>query len=275
VWDFLPNPINIRVFASAKWRYHMPRVKVRDLDLHYEVHGNPDGEPLVLLHGFLSTGRIFSPFLNQLGEIYQLFIPDWRGHGQTVNPREVIIHNELARDTKAFTAALGIERGHFCGHSSGGMHLLFLALEHPHLLQTLTLVSATYSFDDYLKTRVREAQAEDASDWIDSLTTLHGDIHGPGYAHKLVDLWVASVHRPDELPFTLDDLGEINCPTLILHGDRDRYFPLQVPVSMCQAIPNSELGILPNCGHLLPVEQSEMFLTALVDFLSRNPHRGD
>jgi pimeloyl-ACP methyl ester carboxylesterase len=132
-------------------------------------------------------------------------------------------------------------------------------------------VSATYTFDDYLQAQVREAQAEDASDWIKSLDTLHGGVHGPGYAHKLIGLWVESVQRPDELPFALDDLGEITCPTLILHGDRDRYFPIHVPETMYQAIPNAELGILPNCDHGLPGEQPEMFVTALIDFLSRYP----
>ena len=248
----------------------MPKVGVRDLDLYYEIHGNPDGEPLVLLHGFLSTGRIFAPFLDQLGKNYQVFVPDWRGHGRTLNPRSEISHAELARDTAAFAAALGLERAHFCGHSSGGMHLLFLALEHPKLVHTLTLVSATYTFDDYLKARVREARDSDAAEWIDSLIALHGEIHGPNYAKTLVDHWVTSVHRPDELPFTTEDLGEISCPTLILHGDRDRYFPLHVPLTMFQSIPNAELGILPNCGHLLPDESPEMFLTLLSDFLSRN-----
>jgi pimeloyl-ACP methyl ester carboxylesterase len=249
----------------------MPKIQVRDLDLYYEIHGNPNGEPLVLLHGFMSTGRVFAPILDRMGINNQVFIPDWRGHGRTVNPRDEIVHAELADDTAAFAAALGLERTHFCGHSSGGMHLLFLALQHPQLVHTLTLVSATYTFDDYLKARVREARDSDADEWIDSLNSLHGDFHGSGYAQKLVDQWVTSVHRPDELPFTPDDLGEITCPTLILHGDRDRYFPLHVPVTIHQAIPNAELCILPNCGHLVPDESPELFVTALTEFLSRNP----
>lgn len=249
----------------------MPKIQVRDLDLYYEIHGRSDGEPLVLLHGFLSTGRIFAPFLDRLGKDYQVFVPDWRGHGRTENPRDEIVHSELARDTIAFAAALGLQRAHFCGHSSGGMHLLFLAREHPQFVHTLTLVSATYTFDDDLQKRVREARASDAANWIDSLEALHGDIHGPGYARALLDQWVTSVHRPGELAFTTDDLANIGCPTLILHGDRDRYFPLHVPLTMFHSIPNAELCIIPNCGHLLPDENPGMFLTALIDFLSRNP----
>jgi pimeloyl-ACP methyl ester carboxylesterase len=248
----------------------MPKIQVRDLDLYYEIHGNPEGEPLVLLHGFLSTGRIFASLLDRLGENYQVFVPDWRGHGRTVNPRKKIIHAELAQDAVAFTSALGLEHAHFCGHSSGGMYLFFLALEHPHLVHSLALVSATYTFDDYLKAVVREVSATEAASWIDPLEVLHGDIHGPGYAGELVDHWVTSVHRADELPFTSEDLAKITCPTLIIHGDRDRYFPLYIPIAMFQAIPGAELCILPNCGHSPPTENPKMLLIALTDFLSRN-----
>lgn len=249
----------------------MPKIRVRDLDLYYEIHGHPEGEPLVLLHGFLSTGRIFTPFIDQLSKHYRVFILDWRGHGRTINPTDKIVHAELARDTTAFADALSLERAHFCGHSSGGMHLLFMALENPHLVHSLTLISATYTFDAYLKARVLEARDTDAAGWFNALNALHGEIHGPDYGQTLVDLWVNSVHRPDELPFTPDDLRNITCPTLILHGDRDRYFPVQVPVTMYRSIPNAELSILPNSGHLLLEESPEIFVSALTDFLSRNP----
>jgi pimeloyl-ACP methyl ester carboxylesterase len=151
------------------------------------------------------------------------------------------------------------------------MHLLFLALEHPHLIYTLTLVSATYTFDDDLKARVREARDLDAAGWINSLNILHGEIHGADYGNTILDLWVNSVHRPEELPFTPHDLEAITCPTLIIHGDRDRYFPVHVPVTMYRAIPDAELCILPNCGHLLPAESPEMLMTVLRDFLSQYP----
>lgn len=250
----------------------MPRVQIRDLDMYYEMHGHSDSEPLVLLHGFTGTGQTFDAFVGQLSERYRLFIPDWRGHGRTTNPGGDIVHAELARDTAAFVAALGLDRAHFCGFSSGAMHLLFLAREHPRLVHSLTLVSATYTFDDYAKAKVREARDSAPTEWIDSLTASHGATHGSNYAHTLLDLWANSVFRPAELPFTPDDLGKIPCPTLIMHGDRDVFFPVYIPVTMYQAIPKSQLCILPNCNHGLPWETSSAVFTAiLLDFLSKNP----
>lgn len=250
----------------------MPMIQVRDLDMYYETHGRSDAEPLVLLHGFTGTGQeTFGPFINQLGESYRLIIPDWRGHGRTTNPSGNIVHSELAHDTAAFVTALGLSRAHFCGHSSGAMHLLFLALEQPHLVHSLTLVSGTYTFDDHVKALVGEIMNSLPLEWIEELNTLHEETHGPDYGHTILNLWADSVLRPDELPFTPGDLGRITCPTLIIHGDRDRHFPVQVPVTMYQAIPNAELCILPKCGHGVPYESPELFVTALLEFLTRNP----
>jgi len=252
----------------------MPMVRVRDLDLHYEMYGRTDAEPLVLLHGFTATGHMFDPFLDQLSEGYQLFVPDLRGHGKTTNPSSTIIHAELAYDTAAFCARLGLDRAHFCGFSTGGMHLLFLALEHPQLIQSLTLTSTTYTFDDLAKEKVCQARASAPAEWLDNLKASHGETHGVDYADTILDLWVDSVLRPDELPFTPDDLGKIAPTTLIIHGDRDIFFPVHIPVTMYQSIPNSELCILPNCGHGLIYESPALFAMTLLGFLAKHPFGG-
>lgn len=250
----------------------MPMAHVRDIDLYYEIHGRSNAEPLVLLHGFTGTGcETFESFFDQLGKYYRLFVPDWRGHGRTTNPRNKIEHAELASDISAFANAIGLDRAHFCGHSSGGMFLLFLALEHPHLVNSLTLVSATYTFDDHTKAQARHARATAPTEWIEILKVLHGETHGTDYAHTILDQWLDSVLRPNELPFTPDDLAQITCPTLIIHGDRDQFFPVHVPFTMYQAIPNSELCILPNCGHGLPLGRPTLFETILIAFLSQHP----
>jgi pimeloyl-ACP methyl ester carboxylesterase len=243
--------------------------------MHYEEHGRPDGEPLLLLHGFTGTGQAWRrPFLNRLGAQYRLIVPDMRGHGRTTNPQGKIVHAELARDTGALVAALGIGRAHFCGHSSGAMHLLFLALEQPQLVHSLTLAAATYTFDEYVKARVREARASAPPQWIEELEARHSETHGAGYAYTLLDHWVDAVHRPGELPFAPADLGQIACPTSIVHGDRDQFFPVHVPVAMYEAIPDAQLCILPNCHHAVLGETLALFASVLFPFLERHPLAG-
>lgn len=249
----------------------MPRIQIRDIEMYYETHGRSDAEPLILLHGFTGTGHAtFEPFLEELGKQYRLFVPDLRGHGRTTNPGGEISHAEFSRDTAAFAMAMDLDRVHFCGYSSGGMQLLFLAREHPDLIQSMTLVSATYTFEEQCKALAREIRASADANRKDNLKALHGETHGSDYADTLLDHWLNSVIRPGELPFTQDDLSAISCPTLIIHGDRDGFFPIHIPVTMYQAFPNSELCILPNCGHGLSVDSFAIFTVALLEFLARN-----
>lgn len=244
----------------------MPFIRVHDIDMHYAAHGPQDGPPLILLHSFLTTAEIFKPFIKPLTERFRLYLPDWRGHGRTNNPRPEISHAQLGRDMAAFAVALDLEQAHFCGYSSGGMQLPFVALEHPELVRSLTLVAASYTFDDNIKAEVRKVRGAATPKWIEEINSLHHH----STANTLLDQWLEAVHRPGELPFTPADLAKITCPTLILHGDRDNYFPLDIPLTIYRSIPNADLCIVPKTGHMLPVQSPELFLTSLVEFLRRN-----
>jgi pimeloyl-ACP methyl ester carboxylesterase len=253
----------------------MPTVSVRDIALYYEAHGRSDGEPLVLLHGFNARGqRMLDLHLPHFGGRYRLIVPDWRGHGRTTNPAGAIHHAELARDLAAFAGALGLRRAHFCGHSSGGMQLLFLALERPELVHTLTLSSATYIFDAHAQARVRERAANALAQQAQlrqSGQAREGEAADWEQRRRLIEQWAESVQRPGELPFTPDDLRAIRCPTLIVHGDRDVFFPVHIPVTMYRAMPEAELCILPRCGHGGPYQSPIIYTAALREFLARNP----
>jgi pimeloyl-ACP methyl ester carboxylesterase len=100
---------------------------------------------------------------------------------------------------------------------------------------------------------------------------MHGEVHGQAYATTIIQLWLDSVLRPDELPFTPDDLRRISRPALIVNGDRDPFFPMRVPLTMYEAIPDAELCIMPNCVHSLGDESPTIFVTALLQFLAKHP----
>ena len=61
----------------------------------------------------------------------------------------------------------------------------------------------------------------------------------------------------------------IAAPTLIVHGDRDWFFPVAVPAELYRRLPDAELCILPNTGHAPPVERPEWFNAITLDFLGR------
>ena len=75
----------------------------------------------------------------------------------------------------------------------------------------------------------------------------------------------------EDMNFTPPYLSTITASTLIVHGDRDPYFPVSIPVEEYEAIPDSYLWIIPNAGHSPPFEsESEraMFTQIVLDFLA-------
>jgi pimeloyl-ACP methyl ester carboxylesterase len=124
----------------------MSRVEVDGVGIEYEVHGA--GRPVVLLHGFPDTGRLWRHQVPALAEAgFQVIVPDLRGYGRSDKPEAVDAYSIplLAGDVMAILAELGIGRAHVVGHDWGAAlawaiasfvpdnvdHLAVLSVGHP------------------------------------------------------------------------------------------------------------------------------------------------
>jgi len=87
-----------------------------------------------------------------------------------------------------------------------------------------------------------------------------GDDIGPD---AFVRQQTAVISRPDSRP----TLPTIKCPTLVLTGDQDNTIPNSLSMEMASGIPGAKLVVLPNCGHLPQVEQTQATVDALTDWL--------
>jgi pimeloyl-ACP methyl ester carboxylesterase len=246
----------------------MPNVNLNGISLRYEAYGQ--GTPLVLVHGFSGTGTAWESFLPPLVDRYRVIVPDLRGHGHSTGSLETIRHKIFAEDLVALLDHLGIEKAHFVGHSSGGMCLLFIGRDHPERILSLTLVAATYTFDEHARRHMLKVAITDGNlEAITESRRLHGAVHGADCWRMHREAFLNFTRDPNELPFEKADLAKITSPVFILHGDRDEFFPVQIPVFMYEAMPNAELCLLPRTGHGLPVEQPRLFIELLQEFLER------
>ena len=238
------------------------------------------GMPVVFFHG---AGGLLAdnPFLDQLAARYHVFAPELPGYGESTG-------EELLEDMLDFTlhgwdvvAALGLTRPHLVGHSMGGMIAAEMAAVAPNDLDRLVLVDAAglwieehpipdifallpgqlveLLFQDPDRGQVLLTGGVDFSDMEAFKTFYLGQQRRLAMAGKI--LFPIPNRRVSKR------LYRVTAKTLVLWGQADR---LIVPVyaeRWARLIPGATVQTIPDAGHMLPYEQPQAFVDALVRFL--------
>jgi pimeloyl-ACP methyl ester carboxylesterase len=223
-------------------------LRINGIDLHYLAEGS--GEPLLLLHGATGSHADWQHLgADEFARNYAVIRPDARGHGRSTNPSGGITHRQCAQDAIALLDHLAISRCRAIGMSMGGNILLHMATMHPGRIEAMILVSATMYFPPQARAIMRQVPLpadQPAHEWEAMRKRHHlGDEQIPA-------LWawcrrMADSH--DDLNFTPEALAAITARTLVIYGDRDPLYPVEMAVEMYRAIPKSELWVVPGGGH--------------------------
>ncbi len=196
---------------------------VNGLDLFYRDGG--DGQPLLLLHGFTGSGDDWQHVFAQPLGGFRIIAPDLRGHGRSTNPSNTFRFADVARDILALMDELGIDRVQAIGMSAGANTLLHMATQQPSRIAAMVHVSGTPRFPDQARAIMRAMTGPLSS-----------------YAHAFAD-------DRDDMNFTATSLASITARTLIVHGDRDPLYPVELAVELLRGIPDAALWVVPNGGH--------------------------
>jgi pimeloyl-ACP methyl ester carboxylesterase len=232
----------------------------------------PADLPIVLVPGLGGSVRSHLPILPTL----------WR-HGS------LFVANQTRDDTIAAMAkrvlAEAPDRFSLIGHSLGGYIVLEMMRQAPERIVRLALLNTSARPDTAEATKLRNervaetkagryAEVRAASfplsvhpDRVDDpqlreMSRLTGEDSG---AEAFIRQQAAIIARIDSRPF----LKDIRVPTLVLSGDQDMLIPNEFSKEMAAMIPNAVLVIVPDCGHLAPLEQPEAASAALDEWLRR------
>lgn len=238
--------------------------KVNDIVMYYEVHG--EGEPLLLLHG--GTGRIesFDHQIPVLAEHYRVIAPDSRAHGRTTDSDKPLSYALMADDMLELLDLLEVNKVHVVGWSDGGNIGLDLAINHPERVGKLVVIGANFSPDglnDELVDWVEKATAETWSAGSHELYKKHAPdpSHWPVFIDKIKAMWLT---QPN---YTREELARVQAPTLVMVGENEEVVRQEHTEEMHQILPNADLKIIPNTGHLAPIEKPEEVNEAILEFL--------
>jgi pimeloyl-ACP methyl ester carboxylesterase len=248
--------------------------------VHYEVYGR--GRPVILLHGWLGSWGLWQKTMAYLGQYYRTYAMDFWGFGESGKKKPTFAVQDFVHMVDQFMDRLGIAQAPLVGHSMGGTVSLSVAISYPQRVSKVVVIGspivgsslalmlklAGYRWIAWLVFRALWALRlglkvsgpiiSSAPNWYDmmvrdlSRTTLESFL-----------LSIASLRRTDLRPF----LDQIQIPAMGMYGEKDvivhpkQWRPLQA------GIPNARIERFKNAGHFIMLDEPELFMHTLKDFL--------
>lgn len=257
-------------------------IETGGIQTHYELSGRAGAPVVVLSHSLGSSLEMWNPQVELLSSHFRVLRYDTRGHGASDAPPEGYSLEDMAQDAIGLLDALQIDAVYWVGLSMGGMIGQALALNHADRIQRLVLCDTAAVIPDEAQPIWQER--------IDAASQegLHVLVEGT------LERWFTPAYyesNPPEVQLIrklflatplagylgcseairnlnyLDQLSEINIPTLIIVGEEDFGTPVAAAEAIHARISNSNLVILPSAAHLSNVQQTELFNEALIGFL--------
>lgn len=250
-----------------------------DTQLYYEIHGS--GTPLLAVHGFPLSGKLWAEVASDLSREHRLILPDLRGFGQSRPTSET----SMGRYVEDLIAVLGEAKVDepviLMGLSMGGYVLMEFWRRYPEKVAALILANTRAQADtpDAAKGRYQTAEkvmAEGSQVVADSMIE---KLFAPSASPELKEEWyeimansspvgvTAALGAMAERPDSQDTLTTITVPTLIIAGREDPITPVKDAETMHRLIEGSTLAIIEDAAHMTPVETPGAFAMAVQQFL--------
>lgn len=263
-----------------------PTALATGVTLQYVEQGDPDGVPLVLLHGYSDSWNSYELLLARLPASVRAYALTQRGHGDADRPLTGYGPHHHAADVAAFLDAMGLDAAVVVGHSGGSYSAQQFAVDHPERTLGLVLIGA---FDTFRTADVYELQSV-----IDELT----DPVDPGFVREFQEstisepvpaafvervvaesrklparVWQTWLAEMVDAPVPIET-GTIEAPTIILWGDQDAYCTPASQEALRAAIPGSRLVTYEGVGHCPHWERPEQATKEIVAFAQQQRARG-
>ncbi|HUG30723.1 MAG TPA: alpha/beta hydrolase [Candidatus Limnocylindria bacterium] len=246
----------------------MPTIRANELDIGYDVDGA--GPPLVLLHGATSLGKEdFAAQIPGMAKAFLVHLPDARGHGRTRwDAREGFEYRWLVDDLTAFVDALGLDSFHLVGFSMGAMTALQFGARTPERLRTLVVVGITTHREPRASVGRRLMDPamilERDPTFAATLARRHDAGQGEGAWQRLLPAIAADIAAQPLL--SPAELHAIDCPTMVVCGDRDPFVPTEHAAGLARQFPAGRLFIAPDSGHEVMARRPGLYNEAMAGF---------
>jgi 3-oxoadipate enol-lactonase len=230
----------------------MPYVKVNNIHVYYEIHG--EGEPLVLILGLGTDISEWGEIIRWFAEKFQVLAFDNRGVGRTDKPDMVYSIEMMADDTAELMHALDFQQANIIGISLGGRIALGLSLRHAECVKKLVLVSTS--------ARIVKNWRRRFYGLLSGAPIFRSKYPQPRYAFQR-QMQASSVFN------CTDQLHALHVPTLIMHGKNDKTVPYYLAEEMHSSIEDSKMLTFEG-GHIFfLIKERQKFLDMIAEFVQQ------
>jgi proline iminopeptidase len=278
--------------------------KIRDTQIYFDIEGAglvPDGDRMrekpiaFLIHGGPGADHSsYKPTFSALSDQMQLVYFDHRGQGRSARgDQSTYTLDQNVEDMEALRQHLGLEKIVAIGGSYGGMVALTYATRYPQNLSHLIAIATVPDFRflkraqtilnergtpeqiaiaQYLWNGNFETEAQ-LADYFRIMQPLYSVSHPVAEGRSRTILSIDAINmafggflRSYNI---LDQLHKITVPTLVIGGRHDWICQPEFSEEIANAIPNAELKIFENSGHLIRLDEPQALLSAIAEFIAK------
>jgi 3-oxoadipate enol-lactonase len=272
----------IKIVAGQQDSLNSGYIDVNDGRLYYEMKGHGD-ETIIFIHDGLVHGEVWDNQFFTFSEKFRVVRYDRRGYGRSPKPERTYSNVEDLFQVFTF---LKIEKAILMGMSAGGGLVIDFTLKYPEKVSYLVVVGAVVSgfgYSDHFLTRGGRLNAADYANREKLLQYLiKEDPYEIAPQNKDVKekLWTLLEAYPQNIDFSknrladqpdrpaIGILNEIQIPTLVIVGESDIPDVFVHAGAIESGIPFAQRVVIQNSGHLVPLEQPEIFNQQVLNFLN-------
>ncbi|AWI26254.1 alpha/beta fold hydrolase [Flavobacterium pallidum] len=216
---------------------------------------------LLLLHGAIGAKEQFDTLVQQLEGKFTMHTMNFSGHGGTVMPGSFSIKG-FAKDVADFLAAKNLQSINIFGYSMGGYVALYLAKEHPQLVDRIFTLATKFEWTPDIA--AKETRMLDPDKIAEKIPAFANTLEKRHYPNDWKTVMTATaemmINMGNENPLP-GDFKDIGIPVRISIGDSDAMVTLEETIAVYRQLPNASLMVFPGTHH--PIEKVDVTVLAI------------
>jgi 3-oxoadipate enol-lactonase len=251
----------------------------KNIEIYYEISGNNTGPKMVLIHGLFLNSDCWKLQLPDFEPRFHVLRFDLRGHGRSTKPKKRFTIRDYVDDMFALLNHIKwINELYLVGHSLGGMVALVYGLENPsHVKKMVVADSFCFISQEAITDVLGRISSSKLEKFALGISIRGLNPYNEELAQFVAKLVVEHMTKNDCLSATAASAGfnicknlrSLNIPVLILVGKKDITTPVWASEMIHEWLPQSDLIILPDAGHLIILDHPHEFNNQTISFWSK------